>query len=201
MKEILALMGLAFATITLISCSGSTGESNGFGSYKAFKEKSDYRTTMKVYQNERVYAAATPVNTKIRIDLSDQRAQLLVGRGEHVAIDTPVCTGRQARPTRPGTYPIMEKIVNKRSTIFGTTYYKGRCVHCGDRRQYHGRRDRYVGAPLPFWMRMTSGGVGMHGSGSVKRQPCSNGCVRTPESVIPKIFSKVTTGTPVEVVQ
>jgi len=47
MKEILALMGLAFATTTLISCSGSTGESNGFGSYKALKEKSDCRTTVK----------------------------------------------------------------------------------------------------------------------------------------------------------
>jgi hypothetical protein len=40
-------MGLAFAAISLISCSRSTGEGNGFGSYKALKEKSDYRTTVK----------------------------------------------------------------------------------------------------------------------------------------------------------
>ncbi len=201
MKKILATIGLAFAAIAVASCSGSNGEGKGPGSYNSFKKKSDYRSSMKVYQNKSVYAAATPQNTKIRIDLSDQRAQLLVGRGEHVAIDTPVCTGRSAKPTKPGTYPIMEKIVNKRSTIFGTTYYKGRRVHGGDRRKYHGRRDRYLGAPRPYWMRMTSGGIGMHGSSSVKRYPSSSGCVRTPQTVIPKIFAKVKEGTPVQVVR
>lgn len=154
---------------------------------------------MEVYENKSIYAAATPENTKIRISLSDQRAQLLVGKGEHVAIDTPVCTGRSSKPTHPGVYPIAEKIVNKRSTIFGTTYYRGQRVHGGDRRQYRGRRDRYVGALLPYWMRMTGGGVGMHGSSSVHRTPSSSGCVRTPQEVIPKIYAKVKKGTPIVV--
>jgi lipoprotein-anchoring transpeptidase ErfK/SrfK len=166
-----------------------------------FKARKDYRTTMTVYKNAAAYSVADPGNTKIRIDLSDQRAQLLVGAEEAVAIDTPVCTGRTAKPTRPGVYPITEKIVNKRSTIFGTTYYRGRRVHGGDRRQYRGRRDQYVGAPLPYWMRMTSGGIGMHGSSGVHRHPASSGCVRTPHSIIPQFFAKVKKDTPIEVVR
>lgn len=156
---------------------------------------------MDVYENQALYETATPENTKIRVDLSDQRAQLLVGQGENVALDTPVCTGRSAKPTPPGVYPITEKIVNKRSTIFGTTFYKGRRVHGGDRRKYSGPRDKYVGAALPYWMRMTGGGIGMHGSNSVKRSPSSSGCVRTPQNVIPKIYAKVKKSTPIVVVR
>ncbi|MEJ6580144.1 MAG: L,D-transpeptidase [Akkermansiaceae bacterium] len=87
------------------------------------------------------------------------------------------------------------------STIFGTTHYKGRRVHGGDRRNYRGRRDKSVGAPLPCWMCMTGGGIGMHGSNSVHRHPASSGCVRTPPSVSPQIFAKVKKGTPVQVVR
>lgn len=169
-------------------------------SYSAFKSRSDYRKTSKVYRNKAAYAAATPENTSIRIDLSDQRAQLLVGPEQKVAIDTPVCTGKPRKRTPPGTYRVQNKIVDKRSNIFGTTYYKGRRVHAGDRRKYRGRRDKYVGAPLPYWMRMTSGGIGMHGSSYVHRHPGSNGCVRTPHHVIDDIYRKMRTGGKIVVV-
>lgn len=197
MTQTISTILLTLSAILITSCSNSPSSSKTSGSYSSFKKRGDYRKTMEVYTNDSVYAAATPQNTKIRVSLRDQRAQLLVGRGEHVAIDTPVCTGRSSKPTKPGVYPITEKIVNKRSTIFGTTYYRGRVVATGDRRKYHGRRDKYVGARLPYWMRMTSGGIGMHGSGSVKRYPSSSGCVRTPHKVIPKVFAKVKKGTPV----
>lgn len=200
MKKIIMTAVLAASAVFLTSCSGSANKSAGSSSYNSFKSRKDYRSTMSVYKNESAYAAANSSNTKIRIDLSDQRAQLLVGAEQTVAMDTPVCTGRSGKRTHPGTYPITEKIVNKRSTIFGTTYYKGKRVHGGDRRKYHGRRDKYVGASLPYWMRMTGGGIGMHGSGSVHRSPASSGCVRTPHKVIPQVFAKVKKGTPVVVV-
>ena len=155
---------------------------------------------MAVYENASAYAAANSENTKIRVDLSDQRAQLLVGAEQTVALDSPICTGRAGKRTPTGTYPITEKIVNKRSTIFGTTYYKGRRVHGGDRRKYSGPRDKYVGAALPYWMRLTGDGIGMHGSGSVKRTPASSGCIRTPHAVIPKFYAKTKKGTPIVVV-
>lgn len=200
MNKTIVTVALALGAALFASCSDSSTASKGSSSYKSFKNRSDYRSTMAVYKNDSAYAAANPSNTKIRVDLSDQRAQLLVGSDETVAIDTPVCTGRSGKRTHPGRYPITEKIVNKRSTIFGTTYYKGRRVHGGDRRKYRGPRDKYVGASLPYWMRMTGGGIGMHGSSSVHRRPASSGCVRTPHKVIPQIYAKVKKGTPVVVV-
>lgn len=197
---ILTALGLAFTSLAFTSCA-HTEKGTVAGGYLKFKAREDYRTTMTVYQNAAAYSMADPGNTRIRIDLSDQRAQLLVGAEEKVAIDTPVSTGRDSKPTPPGVYPVTEKIVNKRSTIFGTTYYRGRRVHGGDRRQYRGRRDQYVGAPLPYWMRMTSCGIGMHGSSGVHRHPASSGCVRTPQSIIPQIFAKVKKGTSIEVVR
>ncbi len=198
MKKFALTIALTFGALFLASCSSSPLKSAN--SYNSFKGKSDYRSGSAVYQNDAAYASATTANTKIRVDLSDQRAQLLVGPEETVAIDTPVCTGRAGKRTPTGRYPITEKIVDKRSTIFGTTFYKGRRVHGGDRRKYRGPRDKYVGASLPYWMRMTGDGIGMHGSGSVHRYPGSSGCVRTPHAVIPKIYSKVKKGTPIVVV-
>ncbi|MGC6427631.1 MAG: L,D-transpeptidase [Akkermansiaceae bacterium] len=182
----------AFASCSLVSGPKAI-------SYPSFKARSDYPQTGKVYRNETIYSAATPQNTSIRIDLSDQRAQLLVGPEQKVAIDTPVCTGKAGKRTPAGTYRVQEKVIDKRSNIFGTTYYKGRRVHGGDRRKYRGRRDKYIGAPLPYWMRMT-GGIGMHGSEYVLRYPASNGCVRTPHSVIADIYHKMRMGGKVVVV-
>lgn len=195
-KSFLPLL-TALGALLFSSCSDLGTARN---THASFKSREDYRTTMEVFENEAAFAAANPSNTKIRIDLSDQRAQLLVGAEETVAIDTPVCTGRPGKRTPPGRYPITEKIVDKRSTIFGTTYHRGRRVHGGDRRKYRGPRDKYVGAPLPYWMRMTGGGIGMHGSNGVHRRPSSSGCVRTPQNVIPKFYSKVRKGTPIVVV-
>lgn len=156
---------------------------------------------MEVYKNESAYAAATPENTSLLVSISTQRAQLLVGPENTVALDTPVCTGRAGKRTPTGRFPITEKIVDKRSTIYGTVYYKGRRVHGGDQRKYHGPRDKYVGASLPYWMRLTGDGIGMHGSSSVKRTPSSGGCIRTPHDVIPQIYAKVKKGTVINVIQ
>jgi len=194
----LAFLALALGASLLTSCSSI---SSGLGSYESFQKRSDYTKTMEVYTNETAYAAANSSNTKVRVNLTTQRAQLLVGAEETVALDTPVSTGRPGKETPTGKFPITEMIVDKRSTIFGTTYYKGQRVHGGDKRKYKGPRDKYVGAPLPYWMRLTGDGIGMHGSGSVHRYPASSGCIRTPHDVVPKIYSKVKKGTPMLVVR
>ena len=198
MNKIKISMCLFIGTLFLVSCSGSTEQ--GKNAHEKFKARKDYRSTMDVYMNKDAYANTAAGEARIYIDLSDQRAQLLSKKDVTVLIDTPVCTGRYGKRTPTGSFPIQEKIVHKRSTIFGTTYYRGRRVHGGDRRRYRGRRDRYVGAKLPYWMRMNGNGIGMHGSSSVHRTPSSSGCVRTPHDVIPKFFSKVKKGTTIIVV-
>ncbi len=203
MKSTLTLLTSAIGALFLSSCSSlETVKKDGVtgGSYSKFKNRSDYRTTMAVYKNDSLYNAAVPGKNKVRISLSNQRAQLIVPGGG-VAIDTPVCTGKPGKRTPTGVYPVQEKIADKRSNIFGSTYYKGKKVHGGDRRKYRGPRDKYIGAPLPYWMRMTGGGIGMHGSSYVHRTPRSNGCVRTPHHIIDDIYRKMTKRSRIEVVR
>lgn len=200
MKKLVSILALSLGAAVLSSCSDLSSSSTGKNSYTAFRSRSDYRKTNDVFRNQALYDTATQASSSIRIDLSDQRAQLLVGPNQEVAIDTPVCTGKAGKRTRAGDYKVQRKIADKRSNIFGTTYYKGRRVHGGDRRKYHGKKDKYVGASLPYWMRMTGGGIGMHGSGYVHRYPDSNGCIRTPHNVIDDIYRKMRKGGKIVVV-
>lgn len=162
--------------------------------HQKFSERADYKKTYDVYRNEEVLKTANSSNTRVKIDLSDQRAQLLVG--DKVALDTPCTTGKAGKRTPTGQFKIKKKIVNKRSNIFGRIYQGNRVVYGGDRRKYHGS-GRFVGSALPYWMRLTDDGIGMHYSGSVKRYPASNGCIRMPRPEVKTIYAKTRVGTPV----
>ncbi len=178
--------------------------------YAAFKSMRSYPKSFAVYRNDKLLKKAPKAHTKIVVDKSDQRIKLIVN-GE-VAIDSPCTTGarRKLEPntrkiynkeTPGGRFHIMEKIADKRSSIFGKLYRNGKMVWRGDRRKYHGPAAKYVGASLKNWMRLTSGGIGIHGSKYVKRYPATNGCIRVPYNVVGKIFKAVKKGTLVEIVR
>ncbi len=57
----------------------------------------------------------------------------------------------------------------------------------------------FVGAPMPFFMRIT-GGVGMH-QGYLPGYPASHGCIRMPGKMAQIFYSNVDIGTPVTVVK
>ena len=180
------------------------------GSYAAFKRRKGYPKSFAVYRNDKLLKKASRSRTKIVIDKSDQRIKFYVG--SEVAIDSPCTTGarRKLEPntrriynksTPSGNFRITEKIADKRSTIFGKLYRNGKMVWRGDRRKYHGPKAKYVGASLKHWMRLTSSGIGIHGSKYVKRYPATNGCIRVPYNVVNKIFKHAKKGTPVKIVQ
>lgn len=164
-----------------------------------FANRPDYRKTHDVYRNEEVLKKADSSNTRVKIDLSNQRAQLLVGEKQEVALDLPCSTGKAGKRTPAGNFAIKKKVAAKRSNIFGRYYRGGRVVYGGDRRRYHGG-GRFVGSPLPYWMRLTDSGIGMHYSAGVRRYPCSNGCIRMPRDEVRTIFAKTRVGTPVQIV-
>jgi len=180
------------------------------GSYAAFKRRKGYPKSFAVYRNDKLLKKAAKSRTKIVIDKSQQRIKLFVG--SEVAIDSPCTTGarRKLEPntrriynksTPSGNFRITEKIADKRSTIFGKLYRNGKMVWRGDRRKYHGPKAKYIGASLKNWMRLTSSGIGIHGSKYVKRYPATNGCIRVPYNVVSKIFSHTKKGTPVKIIQ
>jgi len=185
----------ALAALSCLAVSCSTGNLNE-KKYQTFTSRPDYKKTYDVYQNEEILKQANSSNTKVKIDLSDQRAQLIVG--EEVALDLPCSTGKAGKRTPAGQFKIKRKVATKRSNIFGRIYKGSSVVYGGDRRKYSGS-GRFVGSPLPYWMRLTDDGIGMHYSGNVKRYACSNGCIRMPMKEVKILFAKTRIGTPVEV--
>ena len=138
-------------------------------------------------------------NSKIVIDLGLQRA-FLMHHGE-VAMDYPVSTGNSKHPTPAGKFHIMEKIVDKRSNLYGKILdADGEVVksNADSRDDVVPEGGTFLGASMANWMRITGDGVGMH-RGRVPRYPASHGCIRTPGSVVTIIYGKVRPGTPVTI--
>jgi len=177
--------------------------------YADFKKHTNLRKSYKVFKDHALLSKANGKNTVLKVDVSEQRVKLLVNG--KVALSSPCTTGAKHKlepntktyrdkHTPLGTFKIKEKIAAKKSTIFGEMYRNGKKVYHGDRRKYHGPKAKYVGHTMHHWMRLTSGGIGLHASKYIKRHPGSNGCVRLPFKIAKTIFSKVRPGTKVMVV-
>jgi hypothetical protein len=136
----------------------------------------------------------------IRISLPDQIAEFQRG-GREIGWSY-VATGKEGHGTRAGTYRIMEKIEDKYSNRYGWIEDEFGNVVDGDAKV--GDKvppgTTYVPAPMPFWMRLTSYGIGMHG-GLIPEpgKPASHGCIRLPKEFVPILFDSVEVGTPVTI--
>ena len=180
-------------------------------SYEAFRRAVSLRKSFAVYKDSKLLSKAKRAKTVLKVDVSEQRVKLLVNG--KIALSAPCTTGAKHKfepntrtyrdkHTPYGTFKIMEKIATKRSTIFVDIYRHGKRIYHGDRRKYRGswKGVKVVGAPLYNWMRLTSGGIGLHASNHVKRYPGSNGCIRLPKNVSNLLFSKLKRGSVVQVV-
>jgi lipoprotein-anchoring transpeptidase ErfK/SrfK len=144
-------------------------------------------------------SAVNPSNSRVLISLSKQRAYLIAG--DQVYIDSPVSTGKRAGSTPTGTFRITEKDPDHRSSLYGDFVdSRGRVVRSGISTRVDSAPSgtRYVGAPMKWFMRLTSGGVGMH-VGILPGYPASHGCIRLPADIAPLIYQKVKLGTPVTI--
>ncbi|MDA1007108.1 MAG: L,D-transpeptidase family protein, partial [Verrucomicrobia bacterium] len=106
-------------------------------------------------------------------------------------------------PHPPGNYTVLEKLKSgKASNLYGTIYDAEGNVHnsnadAGDPVPEGGY---FKGASMPYWMRLTWSGVGMH-RGNVPRYPASHGCIRTYSAAVATVYSNVSIGTPVSIVK
>lgn len=124
------------------------------------------------YINHDLLAVSKDAKKRIVIDVSKQRAYLIVGNT--VALETAVSTARSGKYTPRGVFKITERVKSgKTSTIYG-------CA-------------------LPYWQRLDQSAVGLH-VGDLPGYPASAGCIRLPESVAPILFENTSSGVTVEVV-
>jgi lipoprotein-anchoring transpeptidase ErfK/SrfK len=139
----------------------------------------------------------------IIIDLQIQRAEVYIG-GQHAGWSI-VATGKEGFSTSAGDYTILEKRVEKYSTLYGKIVDAEGSVVKGDadvRRDTPPEGGRFVFAPMPYWMRLTWRGIGMH-AGPIPRpgRRASHGCIRLPREFAIQLFQLVHIGTPVQIIR
>jgi lipoprotein-anchoring transpeptidase ErfK/SrfK len=173
------------------------------GTHQHFMAEPEYLRTSKTYKNYEVLERTNPENSSIVISLSTQRA--ILKNGEEVAMDYPVSTGTRAYPTPAGSYKIREMVEEKRSNQYGKIYdADGNVIDSNaSMPQDKGKipeGGKFVGASMPYWMRLTWAGIGMH-VGKVPRYPASHACIRGQSHIVPIVYSKVKLHTPVTLVE
>jgi hypothetical protein len=138
----------------------------------------------------------------VKIDIDQQKAFLY--RGDREVGWTTVATGIYSHPTPTGNFKILEKTVSKRSNLWGKIYSVSGKVAVADARA--GRDEvpeggRFEGASMPYWMRLTGDGIGMH-QGPIPRpgRRASHGCIRVHSGFVRRLFDFVEIGTPVSIV-
>jgi lipoprotein-anchoring transpeptidase ErfK/SrfK len=149
--------------------------------------------------NAALAASVNAGNARVLISLSKQRVYLMAGND--VYIDSPISSGKRAGMTPTGKFSVMEKDPNHRSSVYGDFVDgRGRTVRSGVSTKVDSAPSgtRYVGAPMRYFCRLTSSGVGMH-IGILPGYPASHGCVRLPAEIAPLIYEKVKVGTPVTI--
>jgi len=139
--------------------------------------------------------------SRIEISINEQKARFYSGEKE--VGWTTVASGVFRNPTPVGSFAILEKVQNKRSNLYGKIYNRnGKLVKSNadlgvDVIPAGGR---FVGASMPYFLRITNDGIGMH-AGPIPRpgNRASHGCIRMPKKFAPILYRYVDVGTPVTI--
>jgi hypothetical protein len=145
------------------------------------------------------YADEMTGRPSIVINLGEQMVYLF--KGGELAGGSPISSGSEGYDTRPGSYRIMEKDIDHKSSIYGDYEdFDGNVIlqNIDNRKDPRPPGTRFEGAKMYYFMRVY-GGVGMH-QGYLPGYPASHGCIRLPGHMAEKFYQQVNVGTPVEIV-
>ncbi len=141
-----------------------------------------------------------PGPVKLHINLGKQRLYV-ARRGKRIA-STYITTGREGQDTPAGNYRVQEKILDKKSDSYGWIENSaGERINSDAQPEDPVPRGfKYVASPLPYWLRLTGTGIGLH-AGYIPRPgfTSSHGCIRMPEKFAAKLYEVVKVGTPVTI--
>jgi hypothetical protein len=137
----------------------------------------------------------------IVINLSKQTAAFYKD-GKLVGVSA-ISSGREGFDTPSGNYKILQRDLNHASNLYGDYVdASGNVVVKNVDVKKDPRPDglSFRGAPMPYFMRITPSGVGMH-QGFLPGVPDSHGCIRMPEKMAKLYWDNAPLGTPVTVEQ
>lgn len=133
----------------------------------------------------------------IEIDLSEQKAWVLQD-GQRI-YETKISSGRTGYETPAGSFAVVQKDPDHKSTLYGKILDRNDRVIVSD-------ADcdtpvppgaKFQPAPMKHFLRI-NGAVGMH-AGRLPGHPASHGCIRLPPSKAALFFNIAEVGTPVRV--
>jgi lipoprotein-anchoring transpeptidase ErfK/SrfK len=194
----LALLAIALA---LASFSHSTARAQMFGhqQQQRMKPASELINRQEPPKTTpRVLDMMNEDNSHVVVSISHQRVYLMVG--DEIGLDSPISSGKAGHETPTGSFTVLEKDPNHRSTLYGAFCdSKNRIVRAGVSLHIDSAPSgtHFVGAPM-LWFCRFHDAVGMH-VGILPGYPASHGCVRLPATIAPIIYAKVKVGTPVDV--
>ena len=134
----------------------------------------------------------------IIVSIADQR--LYAYHDQQLVAWSNVSSGKPGHETPTGSFTVLEKDPNHRSTLYGAFCdSKNRIVRAGVSLHIDSAPSgtHFIGAPM-LWFCRFHDAVGMH-VGILPGYAASHGCVRLPANIAPLIYQKVKVGTPVEV--
>jgi len=139
--------------------------------------------------------------SRIEIDIDKQKATFYAGPDE-IGWAT-VSAGVRSTPTPVGRFRITKKVAKKRSNRYGKIYDRnGNLVvrNAAIMVDTIPEGGRFEGAPMPYFMRLTDTGIGLHG-GPIPRpgRPASHGCIRLPGKFAPILYRHTAVGTSVTI--
>jgi lipoprotein-anchoring transpeptidase ErfK/SrfK len=163
------------ATLCLVATTASSVQADGFGASFSSKHPSfdapRYTRTAIVDEGHFNWIDETATVNHIVVSLADQT--LNAYHGDTLVATSNISSGKPGHETPTGDFTVSEKDPDHQSSI-------------------------YENASMPFFMRLTDGGVGLH-AGFIPGYPASHGCVRLPIGMARELFQHVEPGTPVEI--
>lgn len=133
----------------------------------------------------------------IKINLTQQKAFFY--KGGQLAGVSKISTGKEGRGTPSGSYKVIRKIKDHRSSSYGMFKEKGTGRIVDDDAEAHNEPVPpgcyYEGAPMFNYLNFAPA-VGMH-TGYLPGYAASHGCVRMPDKMAQKFFQNAEVGTPV----
>lgn len=142
-----------------------------------------------------------PGQPRIEIRIAEQRAYYY--KGDVLVGVSEVSTGKEGHDTPPGTFKVIQKDKEHRSSEYGD-YVDPVTKQVVVKDVTNGKDPKppgtvFQGSSMPFFMRVV-GGVGMH-AGYLPGVAASHGCIRMPESMAENFFQETPMGTPVTIVR
>lgn len=138
--------------------------------------------------------------TKIVVNLRSQTAVLY--KGKTAIAESRISTGREGYDTPTGSFSVIRKDQDHRSSVYGEYVDKSDRVVVANvdvRKTQKPPHARFEGAPMPFFVEF-SPGFGLH-AGNLPGYPASHGCVRMTYWKARQFYNAAKVGTPVIIKQ